>query len=116
MDSLREDLLITLEMITKAIDEHCPVDTIYFDFSKAFDTIPHFRLLHKLKSMGINNNTFLWTKDFLSERRQRVVINGVKSQWGAVKCGVPQGFVLGLLLFLNYVSDIYDVQCDTLCG
>ena len=102
------NLLITLEMITKAIDEDCPVDTIYFDFSKAFDTVPHYRLLQKLKSMGINKTTFLWIKDFLSERRQRVVINGVKSQWGVVKSGVPQGSVLGPILFLIYVSDISD--------
>ena len=95
-------------MITKAIDEDCPDDTIYFDFSKAFDTVPHYRLLQKLKSMGINKTTFLWIKDFLSERRQRVVINGVKSQWGVVKSGVPQGSVLGPILFLIYVSDISD--------
>ena len=61
------NLLISLEMITKAVDEDCPVDTIYFDFSEAFDTVPHYRLLHKLKSMGINKNTFLWIKYFLSE-------------------------------------------------
>ena len=95
-------------MITKAIEEDCPVDTIYFDFSKAFDTVPHYRLLYKLKSMGINKNTFLWIKDFLSERQQRVVINGVKSQCGAVKSGVPQGSVLGPILYLIYVSDISD--------
>ena len=70
-------------MIT--IDEACPVDTIYFDFSKAFDAVPHYRLLHKLKSMGINKNTFLWIKEFLSEQRQIVIINGAQSQWGAVK-------------------------------
>ena len=83
-------------MITKAIDEECPVDTIYFDFSKAFDTVPHNRLPHKLKSME------------LSERRQKVVINGVYSQWGAVKSGFPHGSVLGPPLFLIYVSDISD--------
>ena len=80
-----QDLGKEVEMITKAVDEDCLVDIIYFDFRKAFDIVPHYRLLHKLKSMGINKNTFLWIKYFLSERRQRVVINGVKSQWGAVK-------------------------------
>ena len=58
--------------------------------------------------MGTNKNTLLWIKDFLSERRQRVVINGVQSQWGALKSGVPQGSVLGPLLFLINVSDISD--------
>ena len=106
---------LTNILITKAIDEDCPVDTIYFDFSKAFDTVPHYRLLHKLKSMGINKNTFLWIKDFLSKRRQRLVIYGVQLQWGAVKSGVPQGSVLGPLLFLIYVSDISDdVSCHVI--
>ena len=77
------NLLITLEMITKAIDEDCPVDTIYFDLSKAFDTVPHYRLLQKLKSVGINKTTFLWIKDFLGERRQRVVIYVVKIAMGS---------------------------------
>ena len=58
--------------------------------------------------MGINKNSFLLIKDLLSERRKSVVINGVQSQWGAVKSGVPQGSVLRPLLFLNYVSDISD--------
>ena len=107
--------IITLEMITKAIDKDCPVDTIYFDFSKAFDTVPHYRLLHKLKSMGINKNTFLWIKDFQSEQRQGVVIHGVQSQWGAVKSDVPQGSVLGPILVLIYVSDIsYDVSSNVI--
>ena len=107
-------------MITKAIDEDCLVDTIYFDFSKAFDTVSHYRLLHKLKLMEINKNIFLWIKYFLSERRQIVVINGIQSQWGTVKSGVPQGSGLGPLLFLIYVFDISnDVSSnviDTLCG
>ena len=58
--------------------------------------------------MGINKNTFLWIKDFRRERRECVVIKGAQSLWGAVKSGVPQGSVLGPLLFFIYVSDISD--------
>ena len=87
-------------------DETRAVDVIYLDFQKAFDKVPHKRLLNKLKSHGISGKIFTWLEDWLSERKQRVVINGKASSWKNVLSGVPQGSVLGPILFIAYVNDI----------
>ena len=103
------NLLTTLEMVTKNVDDGNCVDLIYFDYKKAFDKVTHHRLLCKLKSLGLNSNEICWIEEFLSNRRQRVVINGTKSEWSNVTSGVPQGSVFGPILFLVFVADITEV-------
>ena len=65
------------------------MDAVYLDFAKAFDSVPHERLLHKVKSLGIEGNILQWISDFLVGRRQHVSINGTISDWATVRSGVP---------------------------
>ena len=92
-------LLKYLEDITEAMDNGNDVDVIYLDFCKAFDKIPHQRLLKKLEKYGIKGKVLNWIRDFLSERQQRAFIKGSSSTWTDIASGVPHGSVLGTTLF-----------------
>ena len=84
------------------------VDAIYLDFEKAFDKVPHHRLLSKLKAYGIEGNLLRWIKEYLTERTQVVLVNGVESDNGLVLSGVFPGTGLGPLSFLLFTNDMLD--------
>ena len=94
--------------ILEALGDGLDVDVIYLDFAKAFDKVDHGILLHKLKSRGIKGILLRWIEAFLTGRKQCVAVDGAVSSESAVISGVPQGSVLGPLLFLIHISDIND--------
>ena len=99
-------MLITTDELIQNFESKSQTDVVVLDFSKAFDVVPHLRLLYKLDHYGIRGTTHNWIQNCLTNRNQKVVVDGSSSESARVRSGVPQGTVLRPLLLLTYNNDL----------
>ena len=112
--STTSQLLEIMDHWTESFDLDTQIDCIYLDFKKAFDSVSHELLIHKLKSYNISDSMITWLSSFLNNRKQSVRINGSTSSWTSVTSGVPQGSIIGPLMFLLFVNDIPQITSSNI--